>query len=99
MLERVSYFVTVDRIDVTTDDAILNCASRSLIPWRWAIQAKSLYAVQTSLLSFSNTSSRTGQSSPAFGLDVMNCVPSGGLPKVRSIDGRSVMPAPAASFD
>src|SRR5215510_11031925 len=99
MLERGAYLVTLDRIDATTDDAILNCASRSLIPWRWAIQAKSVYAVQTSPLSFSNTSSRTGQSSPAFGFDVMNCAPSGGLPNVRSIDGRNVTPVPAASFD
>ena len=63
MLERKAYFVTLDRIDVTTEEAILNCASRSLIPWRWAIQAKSVYAVQTSPFSFSNTSNRTGQSS------------------------------------
>ena len=84
MLERKTYFVTLDRIDVTTEEAILNCASRSLIPWRWAIQVKSVYAVQTSPFSFSNTSNRTGQSSPAFGFEVMNCVPSGGLPKIHS---------------
>src|SRR5262249_50149404 len=38
----MSYFVTLDVIDLTTDDAILNCASRSLMPWRRAIQAKSV---------------------------------------------------------
>ena len=29
----------------------------------------------------------------------MNWVPSGGLPNTRSVDGRSLMPASAASFD
>jgi hypothetical protein len=28
----------------------------------------------------------------------MNCVPSGGLPKISSVDGRKAMPASAASF-
>ena len=28
----------------------------------------------------------------------MNCVPSGGLPKTSSVDGRRVMPASAASW-
>jgi len=30
---------------------------------------------------------------------VMNCVPSGGLPKISSTEGRSLMPASAASWD
>src|SRR6516165_8656141 len=51
------------------------------------------------LFSFSNTSSLTGQSSPALALAVMNCVPSGGLPSMSSTDGRSFVPASAASFD
>ena len=44
------------------------------------------------------TSRRTGQSRPASGLAVMKSVPSGGLPKMSSVEGRSAMPAPAASF-
>ena len=36
---------------------------------------------------------------PAFGLEVMNCVPSGGLPNTNSIEGRSLIPASAASLD
>jgi hypothetical protein len=39
------------------------------------------------------------QSSPAFGLDVMNWVPSGGFPNTSRVEGRSLMPASAASFD
>src|SRR6516165_11908054 len=38
-------------------------------------------------------------SSPAFAFAVMNCVPSGGFPKINSTDGRSVMPASAANLD
>ena len=33
------------------------------------------------------------------GIDVMNCVPSGGLPNTSSVDGCSLIPASAASFD
>ena len=44
-------------------------------------------------------SDRTGQSMPAFGLEVMNCDPSAGLPNTRSVDGRSLIPASEASFD
>src|SRR3974390_763283 len=67
--------------------------------WRRAIQAKSVQPAQTSPLSSCVSSRRTGQSSPALGLDVMNCVPSGGLPKISRVEGRSLMPASAASFD
>ena len=41
----------------------------------------------------------TGTSSPASGFDVMNWVPSGGLPNTSKVEGRSLMPASAASFD
>jgi hypothetical protein len=34
--------VTLDVIEAITSDAILNCASRSAMPWRRAIQAKSV---------------------------------------------------------
>src|SRR5262245_13230268 len=96
----VRYFdFTLDVIESITVDAILNCSLRLLIPWRRAIQSKSVYAVHTSPLSFSNTSSRTGQSRPALALAVMNCVPSGGFPKISSTDGCSLIPASAASFD
>src|SRR5207237_2145451 len=46
----------------------------------------------------SETNSRTGQSSPEYGLAVRNCAPSGGLPKTSSVEGRSAMPASAASL-
>src|SRR6516162_5513151 len=89
LMERVSnYFaVTLEVIEAMTVDAILNWSLRFLIPCRRAIQSKSVYAVQTSPLSFSNTRSRTGQSRPALALALTNCVPSGGLPKIRSTDG------------
>src|SRR6516162_6929776 len=89
LMERVSnYFaVTLEVIEAMTVDAILNWSLRFLIPCRRAIQSKSVYAVQTSPLSLSNTRSRTGQSRPALALALMNCVPSGGLPKIRSTDG------------
>ena len=45
------------------------------------------------------TSSRTGQSNPASAFAVMTSVPSGGLPKLSSVEGRSLIPAPAASSD
>src|SRR6266702_748720 len=67
--------------------------------WRFAIQPKSVHTAQTSPLSSCVSSSRTGQSRPALGLDVMNWMPSGGLPNTSSVDGRSLMPASAASLD
>src|SRR5215471_6406079 len=67
--------------------------------WRRAIQAKSVQTAQTSPLSSCVSNRRTGQSNPALGFDVMNCVPSGGLPNTSRVDGRSLMPAAAASFD
>ena len=62
----------LDVIESTTPVAILNCCSRSWMPCRRAIHAKSVYAVHTSPFSSSITSNRTGQSSPEYGLDVMN---------------------------
>src|SRR5262245_49142103 len=83
-----NYFaVTLDVIDAMTVDAILNWSLRFSIPLRRAIQLKSVYAVQTSPFSFSNTSNRTGQSRPALALAVINCVPGGGLPKMSSTEG------------
>src|SRR6266702_3241621 len=67
--------------------------------WRFAIQPKSVHTAQTSPLSSCVSSSRTGQSRPALGLEVMNWVPSGGLPNTSSVEGRSLMPASAASLD
>ena len=70
----------VEVIELTTAVAILNCAVRFLMLWRFAIQSKSVHTAQTSPLSSRVRSRRTGQSSPAFGLEVMNWVPNGGLP-------------------
>ena len=67
--------------------------------WRLAIQAKSVQTAQTSPLSSCVSSNRTGQSRPALGFEVMNWVPSGGLPNTSRVEGRSLMPASAASFD
>ena len=67
------------------------------MPWRAAIHLKSVYTAQTTPASSCVTSSRTGQSSPASALAVMKSVPSGGLPNVSSVEGRSLIPAPAAS--
>jgi hypothetical protein len=58
--------ITLDVIEAMTVDAILNWSLRFSIPCRRAIQLKSVYAVQTSPFSFSNTSSLTGQSRPAL---------------------------------
>src|SRR2546421_2822786 len=93
------FFVIVEVIDSTTEVAILNCATRSLMLWRLAIHSKSVHTAQRSPLSSCVNSNRTGQSSPAFGLDVMNWVPSGGLPNTSSVEDRSWIPASAASFD
>src|SRR4029079_3174919 len=94
------YFVVmVDVMEPTTLVAISNCAARSLMLWRFAIQPKSVHTAQTSPLSSCVRSRRTGQSRPAFGLEVMNWVPSGGLPNTSSVEGRSLMPASAASLD
>ena len=89
LMERISnYFaVTLDVMEAMTVEAVLNWSLRFLIPCRRAIQLKSVYAVQTSLFSFSNTRSRTGQSRPALALAVINCVPSGGFPKMSNTDG------------
>ena len=85
-------------MDAITPVAVANSWSRSVMPWRAAIHLKSVYIAQTWPFSSWLTSSRTGQSRPASGLAVMNKVPSGGLPKISSVEGRSAMPAPAASF-
>src|SRR6185295_17608186 len=96
----VGYFdVMAEVIEPTTLVAIANCAARSVMLWRRAIHSKSVHTAHTSPLSSWVNSRRTGQSSPALGFDVMNCVPSGGLPNTRSVDGLSLMPASAASFD
>src|SRR6266702_2887897 len=79
--------------------AILNWATRSLMLWRLAIQSKSVQMAHTSPLSSCVSSRRTGQSRPALGFDVMNWVPSGGFPNTSKVEGRSLMPASAASFD
>src|SRR5882724_9705107 len=86
-------------MEPTTLVAILNCAARSRMLWRLAIHPKSVQTAQTSPLSSCVSSNRTGQSRPAFGFEVMNWVPSGGLPNTSSVEGRSLMPASAASFD
>ena len=39
--------LTLDVIEAITIDAILNCSTRLTMPWRAAIQAKSVYAVHT----------------------------------------------------
>ena len=97
---RRRYFVAiVEVIEPTTLVAIVNCAARSVMLCRLAIHSKSVHTAQTSPLSSWVSSSRTGQSSPAFGLEVMNCVPSGGLPNTSKVEGRSFIPASAASFD
>src|SRR5439155_19628490 len=70
----------VEVIELTTMVAILNCGTRSLILWRRATQSKSVQTAQTSPLSSCVSSSRTGQSRPAFGFDVMIWVPIGGFP-------------------
>ena len=77
--------VMVEVIDFTTMVAMLNWAPRSLMLWRRAIQAKPVQTAQTSPLSSCVSSRRTGQSNPALGLDVINCVPSGGLPKMSRV--------------
>src|SRR4029079_16295609 len=95
-----SYFlVMVDVMEPTTLVAISNYAARSLMLWRFAIQPKSVHTAQTSPLSSLVSSRHTGKSRPALGLEVMNWVLSGGLPNTNSVDGRSLMPASAASFD
>src|SRR3954465_2641268 len=91
--------VMVEVIEPTTLVAISNWAVRSLMLWRFAIHPKSVHTAQMSPLSSCVSSSRIGQSRPAFGFEVMNCVPSGGLPNTSSVEGRSLMPASAASFD
>src|SRR6266581_3472180 len=91
--------VTVEVMEPTTLVAISNCAARLVMLWRFAIHPKSVQTAQTSPLSSWVSSNRTGQSRPAFGLEVMNWVPSGGLPNTNSVEGRSSMPASAASLD
>jgi hypothetical protein len=56
-------------IEAMTVDAILNWSLRFLIPCRRAIQSKSVYAVQTSPLSFSNTFDRFTHGIGAFDLN------------------------------
>src|SRR5258708_36992279 len=79
---RRCYLVVIaETIEPTTMVAIWNWAARSLMLWRLAIHSKSVQTAQRSPWSSCVSSSLTGQSSPAFGLDVMNWVPSGGVVK------------------
>jgi len=68
-MERFSNYFAVTLEVIEAVDAILNWSLRFLIPCRRAIQSKSVYAAQTSPLSFSNTRSRTGQPVSAANLD------------------------------
>src|SRR5262249_3991164 len=91
--------LTAEVMDAITVDAFWNASSRSVMWWRRAIHSKSVYTAHTSPFWSWVTSRRTGQSSPALGLDVRNNVPSGGFPNTSSVEGCSFMPALSASSD